>query len=82
MNILEIKKAIRDNLRLKKLDLERGSEQEMLLVNRITRRAEDAIKTARENQPGTTRAEAWARVRARFLTAPEDPVPNTNDRVP
>ena len=62
MNILEIKKAIRDNLRLKKLDLERGSEQEMLLVNRIMRQAEDAIKTARENQPGTTRAEAWARV--------------------
>lgn len=76
VNILEIKKAIRDNLRLKKSDLEPGSEQEMLLVTQMARKAEEAMKAAQRGQPKMTRADAWKDVQHQFLTAPDAPFPD------
>ena len=78
MNILEIKKAVRDNLRLKKTNLEPGSERELLLVNQIARKAEDAMKAAKRDQPKMTRAEAWNDVQHQFLTPPNAPLPETD----
>ena len=74
MNNAEIKKAILENLRLKETELEQGSRTERLTVNRLTMEAEKDMKTAKEQMPGMTRAEAWAMVRDQYLTAPETPV--------
>lgn len=69
MNNAEIKKAIRENLKAKNPKKEWG-RSENLMVNRLTMDAEKAMKTAREQMPTLTRAEAWATVRDQFLTAP------------
>lgn len=77
MNILEIRKAVRANLRLKHTDLEPGSIEEIQLVNRIESKADEAIKAAQCDQPQLTRAEAWDSVKQMFLTAPDSPLPDT-----
>jgi hypothetical protein len=56
MNILEIRKAIWANLRLKQTGLEPRSEQEIQLVNRIATKADEAMKAAQRDQPKLTRA--------------------------
>ena len=81
MNILEIKKAVRDNLRLKKTDLEPGSEREMLLVTQMARKAEEAMKAAQRDQPKMTRADAWKDVQRHFLTAPDAPFPDPDEEI-
>jgi radical SAM superfamily enzyme YgiQ (UPF0313 family) len=78
VNILEIRKAVRANLRLKQTGLEPGSEEEIQLVNRIARKADEAIKAAQRAEPKLTRAEAWDTVQHLFLTAPDAPVPKTD----
>lgn len=78
MNILEIRKAVRANLRLKQTGLEPGSEEEIQLVNRIARKADEAMKAAQRDQPKLTRTEAWDTVKQMFLTAPEAPIPETD----
>lgn len=77
MNILEIRKAVRANLRLKQTDLAPGSDEEIQLVNRIARKADEAMKAAQRDQPKLTRAEAWDTVKQMFLTAPEAPLLDT-----
>ena len=77
MNILEIRKAVRANLRLKQTDLAPGSDEEIQLVNRIARKADEAMKAAQRDQPKLTRAEAWDSVKQMFLTAPDSPLPDT-----
>jgi radical SAM superfamily enzyme YgiQ (UPF0313 family) len=43
VNILEIRKAVRANLRLKQTGLEPGSEEEIQLVNRIARHSPSGL---------------------------------------
>jgi uncharacterized protein Usg len=74
VNILEIRKAVRANLRLKQTDLAPGSDEEIQLVNRIARKADEAMKAAQRDHPKLTRAEAWDSVKQMFLTAPDTPV--------
>ena len=69
MNNMQIKMAIKENLRYRKVGLEPDSREERLTVNRLTMDAKKQMKTARESLPGMTRAEAWAMVRDQFLTA-------------
>lgn len=54
---------------------ERGGIQ---LVNRIARKADEAMKAAQRAEPKLTRAEAWDTVQHLFLTAPDAPVPKTD----
>ena len=77
VNILEIRKAIRANLRLKQTGLEPGSDEEIQIVKRLARKADEAMKAAQRDQPKLTRAEAWDTVKQMFLTAPEAPLLDT-----